>query len=148
MGPLLGGSILPGESVDDAYERLLNSCMEQYGFSYTFSNIIVDNVPRTYRVYDGDPDVQARHQECMALAAQGAGGRKLSPEELKGNWEFQTALWTCLAGRGYDVGTLVSLEEFVAAGGAVDAASKASDFGGLDQPNADADMQACVAELG
>jgi len=143
-----GDYLLRGESINDALQRLTDSCMEPFGFRYTITYPVGDDGPFPFRVYDVDPVVQARHRDCLALAAQGAGIRKLSPEELKGNWTFQTAVWACLAGRGYEVGTLVSLEEFVAAGGAVDAASKASDFGGLNQPNADADMQACVAEVG
>ncbi len=99
-------------------------------------------------MYSADPDVQARHSGCLAQAAQGAGIRKLSTSELEENWEFQTALWACIARKGYDVGTPVSLEEFIAAGGVVDVVSKVNDFGGLDQPNAGADMQACVVEVG
>jgi len=91
--------------------------MEPFGFRYTITYPVGDDGPFPFRVYDVDPVVQARHRDCLALAAQGAGIRKLSPEELKGNWTFQTAVWACLAGRGYEVGTLVSLEEFVAAGG-------------------------------
>jgi hypothetical protein len=143
-----GGSVLPGESINDAYQRLITACMDPYGFPYTVTNIIADNVPQTFRVYEGDPVVQARVRECMARAAQGAGIRKLSASELEANWKFQSALWACLAGKGYDVGTPVSLEAYIAAGGVIDAASKASDFGGSDQPGADADMQACVAEVG
>jgi hypothetical protein len=82
------------------------------------------------------------------MASQAAGTRKLTPSELEANWKFQTALWACLAAKGYDVGTPVSLEEFVAAGGAVDPVSKASDFGGSDQPHAAADMDACAAKVG
>ena len=85
---------------------------------------------------------------AISKAAQGAGIRKLSSSELEANWKFQSALWACLASKGYDVGTPVSLEAFVAAGGVVDAVSRQADFGGADQPHADADMQACVAEVG
>jgi hypothetical protein len=143
-----GGSLLPGESINDAYQRLITACMDPYGFPYTVTNIIADNVPGTFRVYAADPVVQARVRECMAQAAQGAGIRKLSASELEANWKFQTALWACLAAKGYDVGTPVSLEEYIAAGGAVDAVSKQSDFGGSDQPQAAADMDACVAKVG
>lgn len=146
QGP--GGSLLPGESIDDAYQRLLNACMDVYGFAYTITYPVGDNGPFAFRVYAGDPVVLARQRECLAQAAQGAGIRKLSALELEENWKFQTALWACIAGKGYDVGTPVSLEEFIAAGGVVDVVSKVNDFGGLDQPNAGADMQACVVEVG
>ena len=114
-----GDYLLRGESINDALQRLTDSCMEPFGFRYTITYPVGDDGPFPFRVYDVDPVVQARHRDCLALAAQGAGIRKLSPEELKGNWTFQTAVWACLAGRGYEVGTLVSLEEFVAAGGGV-----------------------------
>jgi hypothetical protein len=143
-----GGSLLPGESINDAYQRLINSCMDRYDFPYTITYPVGDNGPFPFRVYGADPAIQARQRACMAQAAQGAGIRKLTPSELEENWKFETALWACLAGKGYDVGTPVSLEEFVAAGGAVDPVSKASEFGGSDQPHADADMQACVAKVG
>ncbi len=122
--------------------------MDRYGFPYTITYPVGDNGPFAFRVYGADPAIQARQSECMAQAAQGAGIRKLSSSELEANWRFQTALWACLAGKGYDVGTPVSLEEFVAAGGTVDAVSKQSDFGGSDQPQAAADMDACVAKVG
>lgn len=122
--------------------------MDRYGFPYTITYPIGDNGPFAFRVYAADPVVQARVRECLAEAAQGAGIRKLSSSELEANWKFQSALWACLASKGYDVGTPVSLEAFVAAGGVVDAVSRQADFGGADQPHADADMQACVAEVG
>jgi len=143
-----GGALLPGESINDALERLTNACMDVLGYPYTITYPVGDNGPFAFRVYSADPVVQARHRECLDRAALGAGIRKLSALELEENWRFQTAVWTCIAGKGYDVGTPVSLEEFIAAGGVVDVVSKVNNFGGLDQPNAGADMQACEAEVG
>ena len=139
---------MPGESINDALQRLTNACMDVLGYPYTITYPVGDNGPFAFRVYAADPVVQARHSECLDRAALGAGIRKLSALELEENWRFQTAVWACIAGRGYDVGTPVSLEEFVAAGGVVDVVSKVNNFGGLDQPNAGADMQACEVEVG
>ena len=139
---------MPGESINDALQRLTNACMDVLGYPYTITYPVGDNGPFAFRVYSADPVVQERHRECLERAAQGAGIRKLSALELEENWRFQTAVWACIAGKGYDVGTPVSLEEFIAAGGVVDVVSKVNNFGGVDQPNAGADMQACEVEVG
>jgi hypothetical protein len=101
--------------------------------------------PSSFRVYGADPVIQKQQAVCITQASQGIGAQKLTPTQLKANWTFQTEVMRCLIDKGYDIGTLVSLEEFVAAGGAVDVASKLSEFGGLEQPHSAADMDACVA---
>lgn len=137
---------MPGESTNDFYQRLINDCMAPYGYPYTMANGFVEGGrPSNFRVYGPDPLIQKQQVACIAQASQGIGAQKLTPTQLEGNWAFQTAVMQCLIDKGYDIGTLVSLEEFVAAGGAVDVASKLSEFGGLDQPDSAADMDACDA---
>ena len=140
------GGRLPGESTNDFYQRLINDCMAPYGYPYTMANGFVDGgKPSNFRVYDVDPVIQKQQAVCITQASQGIGAQKLTPTQLKANWTFQTEVMRCLIDKGYDIGTLVSLEEFVAAGGAVDVATKLSEFGGLEQPDSAADMDACVA---
>lgn len=144
----LASALLPGESRAAAYNRFLDECMEKYGYPYTPTNSQVDGETVVFRVYDADPVVQGRQDECIKQATQLVGGRKLTAEQLEENWRFQVGVEQCLIDKGYDMGVLVSLEEFVASGGAVDVASKISEFGGLDQPNADADRTECVDVAG
>ena len=143
----VGAGRLPGETVNDFYQRLTNECMAPYGYPYTMSSsFLADGSPSGFRLYGSDPVIQKRLDACIAESQQGIGVRKLSPVELEENWAFQTTVMQCLIDKGYDMGTLVSSEEFVAAGGQVVAAvSKLSEFGTLDQLDAAADMDACVA---
>jgi hypothetical protein len=141
-------ALLPGESLADGFRRLLNACMEPYGYSYTVTYPVGADGPFPFRVYEADPVVQQRQEACSAAASDDVGVQKLSAAQLEASWKYQTSLVTCLANKGYELGTPVSLEQFVAAGGVVDPASEFGEFGGIEQPNAAADYEACVAEVG
>jgi hypothetical protein len=112
-------STLPGESVEDAFERTLYACMDSFGeIDYEESKSVSNGVPRTTRGYHLTNSVsKGHHTDCMSRAERAMG----APEPTSQDWIAAHAnvarIVECLRGRGFDMGTTVSLQAFEAARG-------------------------------
>lgn len=105
---------LPGESLQDAGERVFRSCLDTLGVPY--------EVHGPYQIsYHATPDLSVDEINAICEAeAQEAGlieDRPRTAEEITSGHQ-RLAKWSeCVRSVGYDPGPLISLEEYLASGG-------------------------------
>lgn len=114
--PVLQGT-LPGETRQDAIQRIFRSCLDTLGVPY-------DLLEKNRIGFRATPDLSLDEIQVRCEAeAQAAGlieDRPRTAEEIIKDHQ-RLAKWAeCLRSAGYDPGPLISLEEFLAAGGVVD----------------------------
>jgi hypothetical protein len=136
--------LLPGETVNDGLQRLTDACMDARHEPFTMTGGITDGKPEENRVYSANPVSQQRQRDCVAKSLDKIGVTPLTTSQLEQNYRYQIALVACLQQRGYDMGTPVSKEAFIAARGVIDASSKFSEFGSADQTRAAQDYTSCA----
>jgi len=137
------GALLPGETVTDGLERLADACMDAWHETFTMTSGITNGKPDQNRVYSPNPVSQQRQRDCTAKAMSVVGITPLTSAQLHQNYSHQYRLVRCLLDLGYDMGTPVSEDAYVAAAGVIDPSSKFSDFGTMDQPHAADDYSHC-----
>ena len=136
--------LLPGETVNDGLQRLTDACMDAWHEPFTMTGGITDGKPEENRVYSANPVSQQRQRDCVAKSLDKIGVTPLTTSRLEQNYRYQIALVACLQQHGYDMGTPVSKEAFIAARGVIDPSSKFSDFGSADQTRAAQDYTSCA----
>jgi len=136
--------LLPGETVNDGLRRLTDACMDAWHEPFTMTGGITDGKPEENRVYSANPVSQQRQRDCVAKSLDKIGFTPLTTSQLEQNYRYQIALVDCLQQRGYDMGTPVSKEAFIAARGVIDPSSKFSEFGSADQTRAAQDYTSCA----
>lgn len=114
--PVLYGT-LPGESLRDASERVLRSCLDTLGVPYD----LLENNRIGFRA---TPDLSLNEIlvrcEAEAIAAGLIEDRPRTEDEIFKDYE-NVANWAeCLRSAGYDPGSMISLEEYLASGGVSD----------------------------
>jgi hypothetical protein len=112
--PPVAPRALPGESVEDAYDRLLDLCMDAYGEKDYISS---PDKPNQRAYNDGKPSTQKHHEECQAKAKTGLPTTSSAATEA--SYGVAVKFVECMRTAGFDMGQTVSFEEFRVAQGDV-----------------------------
>lgn len=109
---------LPGESLDQAMDRILRSCYAEVGVTVgpTRADGGMDLSAATPEV------LQSGVEECQQrLEAAGLQGDfPLTAEEIRANYDRIALYRQCIRDHGYNIGETMSFEEFSASGGTAD----------------------------
>ena len=114
-------STLPGEPLDVAFRRLLYACMDAFGET-NFQVVMnegngVRYEGRSYSIESQQS--QAHHAECVDRARRAVPPPTLTREQLGAAYGQMAKVMDCIRKAGFDIGTTVSLEEFIAKAGDV-----------------------------
>jgi hypothetical protein len=116
-----GGSsaALPGEPAWKTSERLLFACMDGFGdTNWEEIEVVADGVPSKSRAYrDNNPDTNKHYDECQKKALAAVPIAPQSKDDLRATHGRLTKIVDCVRDAGFDLGTMVSVDEFVANGG-------------------------------
>lgn len=107
---------LPGETLRDALARMFRSCLDNLGIPY---EVLEDYVVKYRQTTDLTSDEIAAICEAEAKTAGLIEDRAPTAEELTKNHQRLTKWGECARSAGYDPGRVISLEEYLAVGGAV-----------------------------
>jgi hypothetical protein len=112
---------LPGESVEAAYQRVLNGCMDGVG------EAPVQTFEDGARAYNQSKNLEVCEAKAQATALQ------IAPKvDLQAAYSTSVRFVQCLRDGGFDMGVTVSNDEFVNSGGAVTLASNWNRVAQLD----------------
>lgn len=108
---------LPGESRQDAVQRIQRSCLDNLGVPY--------DVLGPYQLFvHATPDLSpAKIATICEAEVQAAGfveNRARTADEITKDYEHRAKWAECLRRVGYDPGSMISLEEYLASGGVGD----------------------------
>jgi hypothetical protein len=110
---------LPGETIEQVFTRVLDSCMDSYG--------VKSNPPGPGEIARGyieaDPLTAAHIDECLAKA-NAANAPMLPPIDYDVAYPAIVKMIQCLRDAGFQMGVTVSKDEYVAKRTNVDAASE------------------------
>lgn len=107
---------LPGETLRDALERMFRSCLDNLGIPY---EVIEDYVVKYRQTTDLTSDEIAAICEAEAKTAGLIEDRAPTVEELTKSYQRLAKWGECARSAGFDPGPVISLEEYLAAGGSV-----------------------------
>jgi hypothetical protein len=141
-------ALLPGEDMLSAQLRIVDGCMEETNEPYHDVTAVENSVERpNVRAYDtANPGTEERYEECLARWDELAQVPEPTDEDFRAGYAGTVAFVACLADRGYDLGTVVSEEEYVASRGQAGPSSQWSDVANDGTPAFSDDFMECAAE--
>lgn len=124
--PASGGTsaALPGETVGEAIQRISYACMDGLGdTNFVVVDVLIDAKQSKGRAYNLEiPDTKAHFDECQKKALAAVPIVAQSKDDLRATHGRLTKIVDCVRDAGFDLGTMVSVDEFVANGGVPDGA--------------------------
>jgi hypothetical protein len=140
--------LLPGEDLFDAQDRIVDGCMDETNEPFVLGDEEVNGVTRTsVRAYDtNNPGTEERYESCRARWDELAQIPAPSDADLRVGYVGTVAFVRCLADRGYELGTVISEEEYVASGGQTDPSSNWAATADGETPGFSDDYDDCAAE--
>jgi hypothetical protein len=112
-------AILPGETPREAEERITRACMVEGGLEPIDGGFAsVDDGPLfAAAAYKDSPEATARQEVCHKRIEDLGIIAAPSPAQWAGFYPHVVALVDCLRANGFDMGTIISLDEYVSSGG-------------------------------
>jgi hypothetical protein len=113
---------LPGEPLNVAIDRILDACMDALGVTdFAVGEVEENGVKRPSRTYrDTGPESIARYEQCRQEALAAVPIPTQSKDELRETHARLLKIVDCVRNAGFDVGTMISADEYVEKGGAPD----------------------------
>jgi hypothetical protein len=112
--------VLSGETPREAEERVTRACMVEGGFTPiddTGFGSIDGGPPFAMAAYKVSPEATARQDVCHKRIETLGIIAAPTPEQWTAFYPHVVALVDCLSAQGFDMGTIISLDEYVSSGG-------------------------------
>ena len=111
--------ILPGETPREAEERIMRACMIEGGFTSMGEVVASENggAPLAVATYKDTPGRRAREDTCHQRIEALGIIKPPTPEQFAAFYPHVVTLVDCLSANGFDMGTIISLDEYVSSGG-------------------------------
>jgi hypothetical protein len=112
--------VLPGETPREAEERVTRACMVEGGFTPiddTGFGSIDGGPPFAMAAYKVSPEATARQDVCHQRIEALGIIKQPTPAQWTAFYPHLVALVDCLTAQGFDMGTIISLDEYVSSGG-------------------------------
>jgi len=133
---------LPGESPGEAFRRIYDRCMD--GYDIPFTTLEAEGKEGTFmaRGYDTTSNgYVSAHLACLPIAS--AVVPTPSRAELLDSYQLELEFLACLDSAGFETGTPVSEDEWIASGGLADPSSNWSVLANSNDPAFNTAYTAC-----